>query len=112
MMFLSDGAVPGSTARRTPASCSAATIRSTWTWQFSMNTRYLSCVPATAVPATSPLAQRARFLASVSLLELGKFDEAFDGLGHRRGLQRPAQVGQISGGIGVGGHHATPSTRS
>jgi tetratricopeptide (TPR) repeat protein len=34
---------------------------------------------ATAVPAASPLAPRARFLASVSLLELEKFDEAFAG---------------------------------
>jgi tetratricopeptide (TPR) repeat protein len=34
---------------------------------------------AQAVPATSPLAQRARFLTSVSLLELEKFDEAFKG---------------------------------
>lgn len=34
---------------------------------------------AQAVPATSPLAQRGRFFASVSLLELNKFDEAFEG---------------------------------
>ena len=34
---------------------------------------------AKAVPATSPLAARARFLASVSLLELETFDEAFAG---------------------------------
>lgn len=34
---------------------------------------------AQAVPATSPLAGRARFLASVSLLELEQFDDAFAG---------------------------------
>jgi tetratricopeptide (TPR) repeat protein len=34
---------------------------------------------AQAVPADSPLAQRARFFASVSLLELEQFDEAFAG---------------------------------
>lgn len=34
---------------------------------------------ARAVPETSPVAARARFFASVSLLELGKLDEAFDG---------------------------------
>lgn len=34
---------------------------------------------AQAVPPASPLALRARFLASVSLLELDKFDEAFEG---------------------------------
>ena len=33
---------------------------------------------ARAVPAASPLARRARFLAAVSLLELKQFDEAFD----------------------------------
>ena len=33
---------------------------------------------ARAVPSTSPLARRARFLAGVSLLELEQFDEAFE----------------------------------
>jgi tetratricopeptide (TPR) repeat protein len=34
---------------------------------------------ARAVPSSSPLAQRGRFFASVSLLELNRFDEAFEG---------------------------------
>jgi len=41
---------------------------------------YVAAVAAAqAVPASSPLAQRGRFFASVSLLELNKFDEAFEG---------------------------------
>ena len=41
---------------------------------------YASAVTAAqAVPATSPLAQLGRFFASVSLLELAKFDDAFEG---------------------------------
>jgi hypothetical protein len=42
----------------------------------------------------------------------GPFGEPVDRAGQRRRLERPAQVGQVGGGLGSGGHHATPSALS
>ena len=73
---------------------------------------------ARAVPAGSPLARRARFLAGVSLLDLKRYDEAFDAFKAlvdvapvpprrnrhgRRGLQQPRRRRSIRRG-------ATPQT--
>jgi len=42
----------------------------------------------------------------------GPLGEPVDGLGQRRCFERPAQIGDVGGGLVRGCHHATPPTRS
>lgn len=56
---------------------------------------------AQAVPSGSPLAQRARFAASVSLLELEKYQEAFDGFNASVAGTPPAVAAAALNNLGV-----------